>query len=528
MRKTKTTDSPWLPVPALALMKRQTILGLRQKRTFGYLAALLGVLFLMAWASMPRSMEMFNVQEAAQRSRDVFEVLSNVLLGAALFLMPGFAAVTLAAERSQERFDQLRLTLISPRGIILANIVNSLAFFLLLLTAAIPVISVAMFSIGVDYGEITRRMSLVGGGAVSGAAMGTLAGALFRRPIAAIIAAYVLMAPCVLNGTLAMPMLFQSVPGLLWPLVVTVGMLIAATALSVVLLRRLPAPRRVSSVKPVDDPDVLAQRRKTFPYYLIDPLRRYEPIADDANPVLVREIRTGLTTRTASAIRTGYISLTVSAVLLVLTIPPLFTSSLHILEGLLTAIPVVSWIAVTAVASGIFSQEHEQEGLDMLRMTPLQAPQFVAAKFVCAILAVIPILAGPMLMMLLMPIAGARAYLVVCTIAVVLVSSVLQSVSVCLLVSMSLRKTGAAFIVSVIGSALLFGWPLLFAIAADALGVSIPKSMTAFSTPLAYAGILPHDRNLSFPVSIVLSLFVAGILIALSIVRCESILRRED
>jgi len=511
-----------LPVPAIALLKRKTIGALRQKRAFLFLAAFLALMSVLFCMSLPPQID---VQDTEGRTHELFEIFSGVLIGAALLLMPGLAAASLVTERSQEHFDQLRLTLISPLGVVLANIANSVIFFLLLVVGAAPVLSVALFAIGVDYRQVT--VAMVTGALIAsvGAIMGTLAGALFRKAIAAILAAYV-FAGASLGILPLMPEVLPINDALIAGSVMVVCANVAAIAISVILLRRLPAPRRIVQTELIDDLHVLENRRKKFPYYLIDPLRRDDPIADHANPLLVREIRTGLTTRIGGAIRIAYLSLIIAGAAVIVGA---FAGQLKVpMEYLCILIPISLWITVSAISAAMFSRERDRDTVDMLRMTQIRARQVITARLAAVLLAIAPFLPGPLFIMTVAPISGVEFKFAAYALVVGIVCSILQTACVTLYISMSTQKTGATFIVSVITSALLFAWPLIVEIVYDLADVPYPEMLRVFSPVVSYPSAMGRGGEASFFVSIPLSLFISGLLIAFSIARYRLLFGKED
>ena len=74
--------------------------------------------------------------------------------GSALPMLPGLGAASVSVERETNTYEQLRLTLFSTRSIVFAKLVNVVGFFVLLLAAAVPVMSVALLLVGMDFTEL--------------------------------------------------------------------------------------------------------------------------------------------------------------------------------------------------------------------------------------------------------------------------------------------------------------------------------------------------------------------------------------
>ena len=388
--------------PSVALVRRELLVNLRRTRSFVCLA-----LFVVACALVPAlgwPSEQTSLVAAAAISSFVFSVLVTVAVGAAVVLLPGLAAASLAAEHEQNTYDLLQLTLIRSTGIVLAKFVNVLGFYLLLCVAALPVLGLVLFLVGIDWVEVARAVATVFFNALACAAIGILYGSLFRRTAHAVVYAYlgvILFYVLGMIGVLAVGRAFNvfAAPialyglGWLYFAVVTVVCLVKAA-------RYLPSYKRTAPSltpgKPIDDPAVLEARRKQFPFYLIDPLRRKPGIGDRSNPVLVKELRLGLITRANVAIRVFYTALVIgAAVNITVAWPGLFLSMRNYEEGigvLMLAQCCLAALAVPLLMANAFIKERESGNMDMLRMTLLTPRRIVLGKLAAGLTALAPLL----------------------------------------------------------------------------------------------------------------------------------------
>lgn len=130
--------------------------------------------------------------------------------------------------------------------------------------------------------------------------------------------------------------------------------------------------------KPIDDKSVLDRRRKRFPYYLIDPLRRAQSIPDGSNPVTVKDMRLGTVGRLTRIVRISYIGMFISVWLSMLSLNSADFDNMVLINFI-----ILSWLAffVPVLAGSGLSREREEGTLDLLRVTLLTPRQIVYGKF---------------------------------------------------------------------------------------------------------------------------------------------------
>jgi len=178
-------------------------------------------------------------------------------------------------------------------------------------------------------------------------------------------------------------------------LIVAVGL-----TLTILILRRPPRPMKVNEEKPIDNQEELKARRRKFPYYLLDPRRRRPLIPDDRNPLLSKELQTGLLGRGSFAIRIFYSFMLFCIFVSFFTI---VNSGFRILDhGRFVVWPVYIdtlfiLVITPALIATAMAKEHEWGNLDMLRMTLLHPGKIVAGKFRAALYTVALPVAGALL-----------------------------------------------------------------------------------------------------------------------------------
>ena len=250
----------------------------------------------------------------------------------------------------------------------------------------------------------------------------------------------------------------------------------ACLALATWFIHRQGAVVSVPYRDVVYDPAALEARRKRFPYYLIDPLRQRAPIGDRQNPILVRELRWGITPRATRAIRTFYVStffLGMAGLLLAWPVPLLplnnFDDSIAVFAAI--QIGLVLLLGPLLMAPG-FAKEHERGNIDMLRTTLLAPYQILDGKLAAGLIELAPLL-------LAMGISGCLVFLLVAVsghsvgtiVACYPTLAVALWVSLCagLFASLMTRRTGVAIILSYGAMLLLLG---------GAVGVAVIIDMT--------------------------------------------------
>ena len=407
-----------LAPPIAALIKREFVSTLRGLRSFVLMALFVLVCIVVVVWLWPDEERLF--MQAAELSRELMMQIAFLLLGACALFVPALGATSIVVEREQQTFDFLRTTLIRPSGIVLAKLLNTVGFFLVLFVAVTPVLSAVFFLFGLDWFEFAQVLGILLATAFSCAMAGILASAWFRKPLIAIGAAYIgvliamlgsfiLRIPVImltlfglfrLSGLRTIPLAWSPVGALLslfdqsllpeqFVLVLMYQAMFCGICFALTLnaLGREPAPPMLERMKPIDDPRILHMRRHTWPYYLIDPLARKKPIEDGRNPMLVRELRWGVANRGTLLLRTFFVGFIIW----------FFTSVPAALDTHVEA--VVYWFVFQMVATAALApaflantltKEYEVGNIDMLRMTLITSRQVILGKVIAGGMVVLP------------------------------------------------------------------------------------------------------------------------------------------
>ncbi len=117
-----------------------------------------------------------------------FLVWMQVLLVS--FLTPAFTVSAISSEREQGTFDLLRATLVSPRQIVLAKLLSSIGFTLVLIVATLPLFSLAFLLGGVEPVELLIVLCVVLSSALFFSLLGLYASARSRTTLGATVITY--------------------------------------------------------------------------------------------------------------------------------------------------------------------------------------------------------------------------------------------------------------------------------------------------------------------------------------------------
>lgn len=474
---------------SVALIKKELLSNLRHARSFVCLVLFVGVGIIVTASAWP---EQTSIVRAGQVSRELTIVVSGVMLGAAALFVPAFASSTIVIEKEQQTFDMLTLTLIRPFGMVMAKLLNTVGFFLLLVVAILPVLGVVFFLVGVDWLELGASFLLILMTTFSCAMVGILSSLLFRKAFVAILGGYAGML-FLMGGPLCFYLLAALVFGLrrlyvgsglesfaevtspIGTLVVIFGGLTTGEVFLFILamlyqlafiricyrlamrvMKRPAEPARLQTAKPIDDPRILEARRKTFPYYLIDPLRRKKQIEDNMNPMFVKELRWGLMNRGTILIRVFY---TTFIVYFIVGIGTVFIDPRNpqMLPWLMTQI-VLTVVIAPALMANALTKEYELGNIDMLRMTLLKPRDIVLGKMWAGAASVAPALLAAVVSGIPAVFIGLRTqqWPVMFTGYVTLFVCTLVSLSLGLFSSLVTKRTTASLALSYILSLVVF------------------------------------------------------------------------
>ena len=487
--------------PSLALIRREFLTSLRRTLSLVWLVLLLGACVFVAvtwWPSRNLSW-----QEIGYVSQEILFAVSVVLFVGGILFMPAIAAGAIVIEKEQNTFDLVRMSLVRPTSILVAKLVNTVGFFFLLVLATMPVLAVVMLGVGVDQTQFALAVLAILATGTTCAVIGLLSSALFRRGFLAVAGSYagvliflfvpaLVLAPipyvvafvgsassesisfgavaemseeiaivfCPLlafDAIFKYPMTPRDIfiyggSALLYQFTVCVVCLVLAR----VFFLRPARPSKIESEKIIDSQAVLKMRRTSFPFYLIDPLRRKKTIGDARNPMCVRELQWGLFNRGTILVRVFYCVFPIC----VFTAFEYAGSRSSMTIWLVAEIVLLLGIA-PALLANLGTKEHELGNIDMLNMTLLSFREIVLGKAAAGVATLVPLLVAAMLPALVFLVVLPRDWFVLAVGEATLLVCVFASLSITLFASMLARRTSTALMLGYGLSLLVFaGLPI--------------------------------------------------------------------
>lgn len=409
--------------PFTAIFAKETRLLLRSRRAFWLmLLALLtvGLLFGFFWLDAGSSHS--TSADRARFGRTLMQMLGLAQLCVMGLVTPITTATAFSGEREHKTLDLLACTAIPRLGLLLGKWFSAIAYQWLLLVCLLPVFSLVFQLGGVGLDEYLVTAAVTAVTVATYAMLGLAISIRSRRSTRAMEATLGLV--LILNiGVFASLVLlseffhaalpdtfYQSVCSAFSPVFLYAFLVLSPSASTmplsspffsmflavhafIFLVSFLKAWRglaRGETLKPViakkiiDDPELLARRRRRFPYYLVDPQRRAHSIGDRQDPVRVKEHRVGGAGRVESTIRLGYAGLLISVGLFLVALNDLVEA-----QSAVTAI--TQWalgftiLFAPVFSSTVISREREESTLDLLLTTPLSAWSIVRAKFLAVL-----------------------------------------------------------------------------------------------------------------------------------------------
>lgn len=183
-----------LPVnPVLERELRQRLRGRAAWVSLTLYLVVLGLLLRLVYDVVADSEEFVfggQFQQASTAGRSIFHWLLFVMLALICFIVPGLTAGAVSGERERQTLVPLQITLLSARSIVVGKLLASLAFVVLLVTAALPFLSVSFLLGGVSLTEVVKGTAMVLAVAVVVAALSLACSSVVRRTQTATVTAY--------------------------------------------------------------------------------------------------------------------------------------------------------------------------------------------------------------------------------------------------------------------------------------------------------------------------------------------------
>ncbi len=382
----------------------------------GLFLAILAGLLLMLWPAG-------GVQSiVTESSRQIFSIFFSVDLALILLMTPAFAAGAITSERERETYGALFSTLLSPWEILAGKLFSSILLILLLVLLSLPVAAICALTGGVDaafMGKITLLLFVT---AFSYGVLSLACSSLVTRTTTAVLLNYILVLvfcgatwlPSVLltkllpagTGLFQMIRSFSAFDALFFllypdtykltlnmesaflpdPFVTCIVFSFILAVLSFVIfslfVRKAELHQKKKNGEVFTGTKKAIRRKLTFPFYLMDPLKRKKPIGRFANAVFVAEMRSKLFSNPQFVLRSVCIIFIISLLLLTLTSLQL---SDEIQASAVRAVAIVFQIGIVALiapglSSALITEEINRGTFAALRMTCITPLTLITGK----------------------------------------------------------------------------------------------------------------------------------------------------
>jgi ABC-type transport system involved in multi-copper enzyme maturation permease subunit len=282
------------------VLQRELVVNLRMTRAFLLLFAYIAGLGLLVYAAWPanQTLDLAGDNEEAKKLVDLFFFGQYLLVS---LMAPSFAAGAITGEKERESYEMLLASPLRPGAIVLGKLAASLVPLAELMICSLPIVMLCLPLGGVSLYEVfAAYLAMAFSVALSGM-ISLWTSSYFTRTSASLVVSYIIILPLAMAGVL----MWQSLEGQgelrLW---VTLTIVPIACVSIIALLwadvcrRLLRPPDLGSGGKQAIDLETEAKEaiglyieRDQFPDRLFAPPKRTTFLAEDANPIYDKEIR---------------------------------------------------------------------------------------------------------------------------------------------------------------------------------------------------------------------------------------------
>jgi len=372
------------------VLQRELLVNLRMARAFVLLLAYVGLLGLVVYAAWPsqQRLDLTNSKEA----KDLVDLLFLGQFVLMSLMVPSFAGTSITGEKERRTYEMLLASPMRPGAIVLGKLLASLCHLAVLVFASLPIVMLCLPLGGVSLWEVVATYAAMAASVVTFGMICLAAGSYFTRSIAALVVSYLVILPMVLFGVLFYRLAEELAWFRLWMLAgVFPGLCLAICGMLFrVTCRRLLHPPDVGSeAKEVVDPDFeqksavgMVIHSNQFPDRLFAPPKRNDLMADQANPVYDKEMRSELFGQGTLMLRL-VIQLSMGLAL------PLMAVCLYIVPQ---AAPwytgyvlVFNMLVGPVFSAGSITSERERQTLELLLCTTVSPWQILCGKLLSSL-----------------------------------------------------------------------------------------------------------------------------------------------
>ncbi len=359
---------------------------------------------------------------ASAGGKQIFSMFFSINLTLILLMAPAFSAASITSEKENNTFASLFVTLLSPFEIMSGKLSSAIISLLLVVLFSTPIAAVCSLTGGISNILLTKILLVLFLAALSYGVVGLACSSLCERTATAVVMNYSAIAifaaaswlPSALLSNLLPPLqgVFQiirsfspydavfyllypeaytltsrvAITGAINPFTVHLAFAALLTVTSFMVFERSifrpSAKTKAGKGEHYTDFRKLVKRKLTWPFYLIDPLKRKKNISSFSNPVFVAELRSRIFGNPKFVIRTVAAIFILS--LVIMTLVALQFGSMVRPESVRMAAIVFQLGVIALIApglsSGLITDEISSGTFVMLRMTPLSPLTVVLGK----------------------------------------------------------------------------------------------------------------------------------------------------
>jgi ABC-type transport system involved in multi-copper enzyme maturation permease subunit len=484
------------------VLQRELLVNLRMTRAFVLLfayIALLGVVVYYAWPDQQR-LDLTIKPKEAKNLVNLFFLGQYILIS---LMAPSFAGGAITGEKERRTYEMLLASPMRPGAIVLGKLLASLCHLAVLVFASLPIVMLCLPLGGISPPEVLATYFAMAVSVITFGMICLTASSYFTRTIAALVVSYLVILPIALFGVLFY-WYFEEWSYfrlcVLWggfPLVC----LTLCGALFTITTRRLLHPPDVGAeAQEVVDPEEeqktavgMVIRSDQFPDKLFAPSKRNDLMADGANPVYDKEMRSELFGQGTLMLRlviqlSMFLALPLMAVCLYIMpqLAPWYTS--YVLAFNMLVGPVF--------AAGSITNERERQTLELLLCTTLSPWQILRGKLLSSLRissVLTSFLIWPLLLAWLLPpwTYWHETITMVGYVAIIALTSLTTTV-LALFCSVIFRKTTISMMTSYLVIIFLFAVPVAVEMFARLIGRSTAWiGRLTFTSPFSTSFALP-------------------------------------
>jgi ABC-type transport system involved in multi-copper enzyme maturation permease subunit len=520
------------------VLQRELLVNLRTVRAFVLLFAynaLLGAVVVLAW---PQNLQV-DLSRDSEQTRNLVDLFFLGQYVIASLMAPSFAAGAITGEKERKTYEMLLASPLKPAAIVTGKLFSSLAHLAILIFSSLPIVMLCLPLGGVHISEVLVAYLALVLSVVTFGMISVACSSYFQRTAASLVVSYLLILPLSIVGVLFWRA-FQGAGQTRLYLAITIAPGIAAAiciALFTATTRRLMHPPDVGSEgNEVIDLDQEASstvglviQRDQFPDRLFAPAKRTTLLADGANPVYDKEMRSEIFAQGTLMLR---LVIQVSMFLAI----PLMAVCLYWHAAwapiYISYVVVFNMLVGPVFSAGSVTSERERQTLDLLLTTIISPWQILWGKLVSG-LRVSSVLTSFLLWPVLlacvmvsyywMNIPSLVAYLVI------IVMTCVTTATVALFCSVLYRKTAHSLMTTYVIIIVLFCLPLAtrffaetFFPKADATPIVKAVSATspfaaAFAVPMKFETNDMPDRTGDWPLYFSYLGFTTLLIVVLSV-----------